>query len=133
MTKTTVDHIVINISDENISKEFYSKILGFLGFKIVKESKITESGRSFIGYGKDGVGVWLRKSVDVSKQQTYAGYNHIAFAAESRKQIIELQNMLQKNNYKILYRAGAHPEFAPTYYSISFFDPDGTVIELVHR
>ena len=75
----------------------------------------------------------MRKSVEANEQQTSAGYNHIAFTAESRKQIIELQNILQKNNYKILYRAGAHPEFAPTYYSISFFDPDGTVIELVHR
>lgn len=95
-----------------------------------------KSDRSTAGYTNGKMTFWFHKCAPNSARQKFKrgkpGYDHIAFGAESRKQVDELQKLLRKNRFRILYPAAAHPEFTPDYYSISFKDPDGTIIELVH-
>jgi len=126
--KISISHACIYVSSIKKAREFYDKIMKFLGFKIIDESK------SHIGYGNDRAGIWLWQAKNKlrDKVRSRPSYDHIALRTDSRHDIDELQKLLKKNGFKILYPAEEHPELAPGYYSVSFFDPDGTTIELLY-
>jgi glyoxylase I family protein len=128
--KTMVAHVVVSVGDIKKSRAFYDKVLGFLGFKLIA------SGRSLAGYGNGQMTFWLHAVPKTFAKQCFKrnrpGYDHVALGAESRAQIDRMQCLLKKERFSILYPAAKHPEFTPDYYSVSFKDPDGTIIELVH-
>ena len=127
---TQVGHVVLTVADMKRSRDFYDKVLGFLGFKMMR------STGSDAGYGNGSMTFWLHKAPSKLATQKSVrgkpGYDHVAFGAQSRAQVDGMQQLLKKERFKVLYPAAAHPEFTPDYYSVSFKDPDGTIIELVH-
>jgi catechol 2,3-dioxygenase-like lactoylglutathione lyase family enzyme len=127
MKKATITHVSIKVRDIEKSRRFYAKLCEALGMKEVRSS---ESG---FAYANDEFSIWVGKAKDATKHSRgIVGYDHVAFSASSRKQVDDLQKMLKKEKFRILYPAEEHPEFAPGYYSVSFFDPDGTIMELLH-
>jgi catechol 2,3-dioxygenase-like lactoylglutathione lyase family enzyme len=130
MSKTLVGHVVVSVADIKKSRNFYDKVLTFLGFKPMFSS------RSDAGYGNGRMTFWLhqapKKLVKEKLKRGRPGYDHIAFGAISRAQVNAMQRLLRKERFSILYPAAVHPEFTPDYYSVSFKDPDGAIIELVH-
>ena len=124
--RTAVSHVTINVSDMEVSRKFYGKVLGELGFV---ESRAT---RKSIGYTNGSMGVWLHPAKGSKPSREWAGVDHIAFGASSKKSVDRMQKLLDEEGYDTLYRAAAHPEFHKDYYSVSFKDPDGNVLELVY-
>ena len=127
MRKATITHISIKVRDIEKSRRFYRKLCAALGMKEVRSS---ENG---FAYANGAFSIWVSKAKDTTKHSRgIVGYDHVAFGASSRKQIDDLQKMLRREKFRILYPAEEHPEFAPGYYSLSFFDPDGTIMEILH-
>ncbi len=127
MKNATITHIVIKVRDIAKSRPFYQKLCAILGLKEVRSSK------QGFAYANGAFSIWVSKAKDATKHSRSAiGYDHVAFSASSRKQVDDLQKMLRYEKFRILYPAKEHPEYAPGYYSVSFFDPDGTILELLH-
>jgi len=124
---TAISHVVVYVSDIKKAREFYDKLMSFLGLPLI------EAGDWHVGYGNDKTGFWLRNGEKAVKgKREVVGYDHVAFRAESRNEVDALQKLLEKEKFKILYSAEEHPEFVPGYYSVSFLDPDGTILEFVY-
>ena len=118
-----ITHVVINTSDIKKSMTFYSKIFSFLGLKKVPNAP---------AYWNDMFSFWLHGRAKGRYVMEKVGYHHIAISASSRKQVDDMQRLLDKNKFETLYRAEEHPEYVPGYYSVSFKDPDGAVLELLY-
>ncbi len=118
-----ITHVVINVSDIKRSMKFYSKILPFLGLKRIPNSP---------AYWNSTFSFWLHKRKKTDYSMERIGYHHIAISASSRKRVDDMQRLLDKNKFSTLYRAEEHPEYVKGYYSVSFKDPDGLVIELLY-
>jgi len=127
MDKTRMSHTVIKVWNLEESRQFYRKLCGFMGLKLIRSSK------SSFAYYNENFSIWVSKATKKAHfSRGNSGYDHVAFSASSRKQVDELQKMLKKEKARILYPAEEHSEFAPGYYSISFFDPDGTIMEFLY-
>lgn len=124
--RTAVSHVTINVSDMEVSRNFYGKVLGELGFR---ESRAT---RKSVGYTNGFMGVWLHPAKGPRASREWIGVDHVAFGARTKKSVDRMQKLLDEEGYDTLYRAAAHPEFHKDYYSVSFKDPDGNILELVY-
>ncbi len=124
--RTAVSHITINVSDMIVSRRFYGKVLGELGFEEVRAT------RKSIGYSNGAMGVWLHPAKGPKPAREWIGIEHVAFGASSRRAVDRMQELLDGEGYETLYRAAAHPKFHKDYYSVSFKDPDGNILELVY-
>jgi catechol 2,3-dioxygenase-like lactoylglutathione lyase family enzyme len=118
-----ITHVVINASDVKRSMKFYSKIFSLLGIKKIP---------NYPAYWNGSFSFWLHKRKKGKYAMEKVGYHHIAISASSRKQVDDMQKLLDKYSFKTLYRAEEHPEYQPGYYSVSFKDPDGIVLELLY-
>jgi catechol 2,3-dioxygenase-like lactoylglutathione lyase family enzyme len=118
-----ITHVVINASDIEKSMKFYNKIFSFLGLKKIPNAS---------AYWNRTFSFWLHKRAKGRYAMEEIGYHHIAISANSKKQVDDMQRLLDKNKFKTLYRAEEHPEYVPGYYSVSFKDPDGIVLELLY-
>lgn len=127
MEKLTISHVSIKVSSMEKSAPFYDKLCYTLGLKQIRRTE------SSLAYGNDSFSIWLhqvpKKSEDALEK---TGYHHVAFRTQSKELVDELQSMLKKENFKILYPAAERLEFAPGWYSIAFPDPDGTILELLY-
>ncbi len=121
--KARISHVVINVSDMKKSMKFYGKIFTFLGLRRIPNAP---------AYWNSEFSFWLHKRSKAKYNFESIGYHHIALSASSRKQVNDMQKLLDKNDFTTLYRAEEHPEYEKGYYSVSFKDPDGLVIELLH-
>lgn len=125
------DHITMNVSDLKVSGPFYDKLLKFLGFKKVEE-------KSFVcGWVNKINGVWLvqtRKGFVKNKfRKSNPGIYHIAFRAESKKDVDKFYNeFIRPNKVRTLYGKPKHyPEYHKTYYAVFFEDPEGIKLEVM--
>jgi catechol 2,3-dioxygenase-like lactoylglutathione lyase family enzyme len=113
-----IAHTTLAISNYRKSKEFYSKILGPLGYKNNMEFG-TSAG---FNDGKN-TDLWIVKQKTVTPM-------HLAFQARSRKQVEAF--------HKAALAAGAtdngapgYRDYSPGYYAAFVLDPDGNNIEAV--
>ncbi len=127
MAKATITHVVVKVRDLEAARPFYRSLCRIIGLKEVSSSK-----RGF-AYANGKFSIWVGEARDKARHaRGIVGYDHIAFSASSRKQVDDLQKMLNREKFRTLYPAGEHPEFAPGYYSVSFLDPDGIIMELLY-
>jgi uncharacterized protein YeaO (DUF488 family)/catechol 2,3-dioxygenase-like lactoylglutathione lyase family enzyme len=119
-----VDHLSISVSDFKASKEFYGRVLGFLGFKVLDEYE------DAIGWTNGKTRVWISKADRKGRKHKYrfgdVGFHHYAFRLSSRKDVDELQRLLERMGAKIADPAGKYYE---NYYGVYFEDPDGLEFE----
>ena len=125
-----ISHVVVRSTDIKRSEKFYDTVLRFLGFEKIG------SDESYAAYNHGKFSFWVLKCGSRFKKDRFArmrvGYDHVALSAKSRGQVDKMQSLLKREGFKILYPAQEHLEFAPGYYSVSFYDPDGIIIELVY-
>jgi catechol 2,3-dioxygenase-like lactoylglutathione lyase family enzyme len=120
-----IDHLSIRVSDYDKSKEFYNKLLTFLGFRLseaYEDSTGWSNGHTLFWIGRaDGPGAKHKhRTGDV-------GFHHYAFRLRSRKDVDELQAFLQDElGAEIVDPAG---EYYDDYYAVFFLDPDGLKLE----
>ena len=131
-----VDHLDLVVSDLERSLEFYNELLRPLGF--TRNSEIVgERGERvvYIG-GTGGPSVSLRQSqadADPAPYDRYAvGIHHLAFAAADREAVDERAAWLRERGAEI-ESDPAEYDYAPGYYAVFFYDPDGLKLEIVHH
>jgi len=131
-----VDHLDLVVSDLERSLEFYNGLLRPLGF--TRNSEIVgERGERvvYIG-GTGGPSVSLRQSQANADPPTYdryaLGIHHLAFAAADREAVDERAAWLRERGAEI-ESDPAEYDYAPGYYAVFFYDPDGLKLEIVHH
>lgn len=122
-----IAHIQITAGSYARSREFYRKLLPFLGLKQVMDG---DGGFYCVG-GRTGVLVSPPAPEHEGERfvQRRVGLHHVCFRARSREDIDEAYAFVKTLGYPII-RAPQEDGWAPGYYSILFEDPDGVRLEL---
>ncbi len=124
-----IAHIILTASNFERSREFYRKLLPFLGMKPVIETETffyCVGGRTAVG-----IGAPAREFAGAAFEQQRVGLHHLCFRARERADVDELFAFVSSLGARII-RAPREDQWAPGYYSLLFEDPDGIRIELNH-
>jgi catechol 2,3-dioxygenase-like lactoylglutathione lyase family enzyme len=124
-----IAHIFLTASNYQRSRDFYRKLLPFLGLKPVIDTETTYycvGGRTAVGISAPSA-----EHEGAAFEQKRVGLHHLCFRARERADVDELHGFLQTLGAKII-RAPREDQWAPGYYSILFEDPDGIRLELNH-
>src|SRR3954470_3256425 len=121
-----IDHLVLSVSDLGRSKDFYDKVLGFLGFKLKHDSG------GFAGWSNGKTLFWIAAADSQGKWRRYRrgdiGFHHYAFELANRKAVDELGAFLTGNGMKVADPPGTY-NGDDQYYAVFFNDPDGMRLE----
>ena len=124
-----IAHIILTASNFERSREFYRKLLPFLGMKPVIETETffyCVGGRTAVG-----IGAPAPEFAGAAFEQRRVGLHHLCFRARERAHVDELFAFVSSLGARII-RAPREDRWAPGYYSLLFEDPDGIRIELNH-
>ena len=124
-------HLDLTVSDLGRSKPFYELVLGFLGYRCVKD---TDQVIVWDLTLPDGVcGIAIRPAERQREHDRYTvGLHHFAWNAESRHDVDRLHAKLVAAGVTILDAPAAYPQYGGGYYAVFFADPDGLKLEYVH-
>lgn len=124
-----IAHIFLTASNFERSREFYRKLLPFLGLTPVMDNE----GIYYCVGGRTGVGIRAPspENAGAAFEQNRVGLHHLCFRARERADIDELHAFLILIDTRII-RAPREDRWAPGYYSLLFEDPDGIRLELNH-
>jgi len=116
------DHIVLAVSNQKKSKEFYLRALTPLGISFVRDDVECS------GFGTSNKpSFWICEENPVQKPM------HIAFIAENRKAVDAFYEAAIIAGGKNNGEPGIRNHYNPNYYSAYIIDPDGHNIEAVCR
>jgi glyoxylase I family protein len=134
---SAIDHLDLVVTSLERSLAFYRGLLQPLGY--VRVSEIAgERGERVLYLGRvGGMGsVSLREAQSDAHAVPYdryaIGLHHLAFSASSRGIVDERAAWLREQGAEIESGPKEH-DYAPGYYAVFFYDPDGIKLELVHR
>ncbi len=120
-----IDHLVLSVGDFERSKEFYKKLLGFLGFKLKYEYF------DMAGWSNGKTLFWIAAADAEGRTHKYRkgdiGFHHYAFELSSRKDVDALGAFLEQNEMTIVDPPGEY--YDSNYYAVYFTDPDGMKLE----
>ena len=122
-----IAHIQITAGRYEVARDFYRKLLPFLGLHQVLDN---EYGYYCVG-GRTGVLISKPTLAYEGERfvQTRVGLHHVCFRARSREDIDATHDFLKTLNAPIV-RAPQEDGWAPGYYSVLFEDPDGVRLEI---
>ena len=122
-------HVILTASNFTRSRDFYRKLLPFLGMTAVID---TETYYYCVG-GRTALGISAPapEHAGAAFDQRRVGLHHLCFRARERADVDELHAFVSKSGAKII-RAPREDSWAPGYYSVLFEDPDGIRLELNH-
>jgi catechol 2,3-dioxygenase-like lactoylglutathione lyase family enzyme len=114
------DHVLLNVSNRIESMKFYTSVLQILGIKAIYDQD------RYTAYGTDSFRFWLHESEkkDVTRKA------HLAFSADSRKQVDEFYQMALAAGGQSNGAPGLR-EHGPKYYAAYVLDLEGNNIEAV--
>ena len=133
MRSTGVHHVDLVVSSILRSLPFYRQLLEPLGWHRVGEVE-GERGETIWYITGPGSSIGLRQAQTPSAgayDRYRVGLHHLAFEAPSRYAVDERADWLRSRGVKI----ESGPEeysYAPGYYAVFFYDPDGIKLEIVH-
>ena len=120
-----IDHLVLSVGNFARSKEFYGKVLGFLGFKLKYDYA------DMAGWSNGKTLFWIAAADAQGRKRQYRkgdiGFHHYAFELASRDDVDELGAFLEKNGMTVLDPPGEY--YGRNYYAVYFADPDGMKLE----
>lgn len=128
----SIHHLDLTVRDPQASRDFYAKVLGFLGYALSAEG---ERGFDFdlrtpAGFCSIGI---VRARDGASDHDRYSpGLHHVAWMAESREDVDALYAVLLEMGADILDPPAEYPRYASPYYAVFFADPDGLKLEFVY-
>ena len=120
-------HVFVTVGDFPRAREFYSKLLPFLGMKPVLDAE----GFYYCVGGRTAFGLRPAGPADRNGRfvQDRIGLHHLCFRARAREDVDTLHAFLVQIGATVVHP----PEpggWAPGYYSILFEDPEGIRLEL---
>jgi catechol 2,3-dioxygenase-like lactoylglutathione lyase family enzyme len=120
-----IDHIVLRVSDFEVSRKFYDRLLTFLGF--VEEWDL---GRT-VGWNNGVTMVWVVEAEPGAKPHHTGdiGFHHYAFELDSKAAVDELGEFLEREGAKIVDAPADYPSYGEGYRAVFFLDPDGLKLE----
>ena len=122
-------HVEIYVSDLKKSRQFYDVLLPKLGYQLYQEwpeGFSYKQGPAYIVFVQT-----KEKYMEPIYHRSRVGLNHLAFHAQSRKQVDELTQLLEGMGTPILYK-DRHPYAGGEgYYAVFFEDPDRIKLEVV--
>jgi catechol 2,3-dioxygenase-like lactoylglutathione lyase family enzyme len=123
-----IDHIVLRVSDFEVSRRFYDRLLTFLGF--VEEWDL---GRT-VGWNNGVTMIWVVEAEPGAKPHRTGdiGYHHYALELGSREEVDELGAWLEREGVRIVDPPAAYPSYGEGYYAVFFLDPDGLKLEAMY-
>ena len=124
-----IDHTGLSVSDFKKAKEFYSKALAPLGYQLLVDVTADQSGTTeFAGFGAPPkADFWIGPGTPSRPPL------HVAFVAESRKQVQEFYDAALRAGGKDNGAPGLRPHYHKDYYGAFIRDLDGNNIEAVCR
>ena len=122
-------HVILTASNFERSRDFYRKLLPFLGMTPVID---TDTYYYCVG-GRTALGISAPapEHANAAFDQRRVGLHHLCFRARERADVDELHAFVGKIGAKII-RAPREDSWAPGYYSVLFEDPDGIRLEINH-
>jgi catechol 2,3-dioxygenase-like lactoylglutathione lyase family enzyme len=134
MAKLPLHHLDLRVSDLELSRVFYDKLLTQLGYRRINYSTPDEpESYDWLAadqVGRFSIGLYLARQ-DTAHDRNAPGVHHIAFAAPSRVAVDDLYHVLTAMGVTILDPPRDYPKYEPGYYAVFFLDPDGIKLEYV--
>jgi len=115
-----IDHVTANVGDFDGAKEFYSKALEPLGYKVAMEFP----GAAGFGSGEGIPDFWIGSHEE-------RGATHVAFTAANRAAVDAFYEAAIAGGAKDNGAPGLRPHYHETYYAAYVHDADGNNIEAV--
>ena len=121
-----IDHLVLSVGDFARSKDFYGKLLGFLGFKLKHDDG------DMAGWSNGKTLFWIAEADAQGKRHKHRkgdiGFHHYAFELASRKDVDDLGAFLDQHDINVVDPPGEY-NGDKNYYAVFFTDPDGMKLE----
>ncbi|HEV2165570.1 MAG TPA: hypothetical protein VGS23_01120 [Thermoplasmata archaeon] len=130
MARGVLHHVSLEISDVPRAQYFYDRFLVPMGFRRFVGTD------AYLGYTDGAMTLWLLKSPKPrvhrhppsGDEEVIA--EHLAFRLPSSDEVRAREAALSREELYPFFRAEEHPEFRRGYFSASWVDPDGIVLEL---
>jgi len=124
-----VAHVMLTAGRFDAAREFYGKLLPFLGLRAVIDSE----GMYYCVGGRTAVGIMRAHEEHQGSPfvQFRTGLHHVCFRAREREDVDALHAFLQEIGATIVH-GPQEDHWAPGYYSVLFEDPDGIRLEMNH-
>ena len=123
-----VDHIKILVRDYQKSKNFYSKLMKFLSFRVFMR------GRDYMGWKNEVTRFFIAKAESRYKKIRFhegmVGYHHVSFELRNRKDVDALGKFLAKIKADVIDPPMEH--YGGPMYATFFRDPDGMKLEAMY-
>jgi catechol 2,3-dioxygenase-like lactoylglutathione lyase family enzyme len=127
MQPGSIHHIGLSVRDvEAAEAAFYGPVLGFLGYQRVE----SPGHVSFWRDPKSGPTIHLVRAADAAEVPEN---DHCAFSVPSREAVESLHDLLVKQDIEVLGPPADYPQFGHGHYAVFFRDPDGRLVEVLHR
>jgi catechol 2,3-dioxygenase-like lactoylglutathione lyase family enzyme len=125
-----IDHLAIRVSDFEVSRRFYDRLLHFLGF--VREWEFDRT----VGWNNGVTMVWITEADAEGRKAPHRtgdiGYHHYAFELGAREEVDELGEFLEREGVTVVDPPTAYPSYGEGYYAVFFLDPDGLKLEAMY-
>ena len=122
-----IDHLVLSVGNFARSKDFYGKVLGFLGFKL------KHTYPDMAGWSNGKTLFWIAAADAKGKTHKYRkgdiGFHHYAFELSSRRDVDGLYAVLEQHKFNVVDAPADYPDYGKGYYAVFFTDPDGLKLE----
>jgi len=131
--KSTIGHIILNVSDFSASEKFYDAIMSVMGFE--GGHKDTGDAGTIKLYTQGEHNLWIRwdKEHVHEKFVRDVGLDHLAFMVEMDADVDKLHQIVQLQGTLITRLPRKYPEYSSTYYAFYFRDPDGVPLEVYRK
>lgn len=120
-----IDHLVLSVGEFARSREFYDRVLGFLGFKRKYDYA------DMAGWSNGRTLFWIAAADARGRAHKYRkgdiGFHHYAFELASRKDVDDLGAFLERQQMQVIDPPGEY--YGESYYAVYFADPDGMKLE----
>ena len=124
-----VEHIDLTVNDVARSSEFYGKVLGALGFRLLDQDEDVRWGNAHLT-------IAIRPAADSQRAAAFdryrVGLHHLALKVRARQHVDEIHRLLVREGVVVLDPPAEYPRYGPRYYAVFFADPDGMKLEVVH-
>lgn len=124
-----VEHIDLTVNDVARSAEFYSKVLGALGFRLLDQDEDVRWGNAHLT-------IAIRPAADSRRGAAFdryrVGLHHLALKVGAREGVDVIHRFLVREKLAVLDPPAEYPRYGPNYYAVFFADPDGMKLEVVH-
>jgi glyoxylase I family protein len=133
-----IGHLDLVVSSLERSLGFYRGLLGPLGYTRVREI-VGERGEtvhylSISGCFEGSLGLREARSAaaDAPYDRYAVGVHHLCFNAPGREVVDERHRWLRAQGARVESEPREY-DYAPGYYAVFFYDPDGIKLEVLHR